>query len=403
MLQKRLFKVLNHGSYEQLCTKPFYTSVSNAEFDELIVHVHGCGDCRAMFRDFIQIVAHELPHNAEAYGSTVLSTVNVLERPRETAAVVTFSERLKEPRRRRRWVALLASCVAVVLCAIALTSYVGLKKRSRGSSIASPVILPQNRSQADNTREREILDNIGTLNEQLHAAQLRIGELEAGLKNAREAAGTAEAKTAQLSARIEGYETTIADDHRATQDQASAIEQLERQAAEKETILTSKDAAYATLSGRLVETTERLNRLRENNAALSKLQALIAARDLHLVSVPPIEPHPDGPRAFGRILYAEGKEAMFYGYDLPESGEQANANFHVWGEKTGSAASPRSLGVFTSDDKSDSRWRLTFSDASVLAKIDRIFVTIEPASEVVTKPSGKKILIGYLGDKPNHP
>lgn len=391
MPHKGLFKVLNHGSYEQLCTKPFYTSVSNVEFDELIVHVHGCVDCRAMFREFIHIVTHELPQSA-----------NAVQR-RATAAVVTSGQSLNQPRIRRRWVALLASCAALLLCAIALTTYVGLKKRSRDTSIASPVISPQNNAQADNNREHEILDNIGTLNQQLRAAQLRIGELESGLRNAREAASTAEAKTAQLSARIEGYEKTIADDHRVTQDQASTIEQLERQAVEKETILTSKDAAYATLSGRLVETTERLNRQREDNAALSKLQALIAARDLHLVSVPPIEPHLDGSRAFGRILYAEGKEAMFYGYDLPESGELANANFHVWGEKTGSAASPKSLGVFTSDDKTDSRWRLTVSDASVLAKIDRIFVTIEPAREVVTKPSGKRILIGYLGDKPNHP
>lgn len=402
MPHKGLFKVLNHGSYEQLCTKPFYTSISNAEFDELIVHVHGCVDCRAMFRDFIQIVAHELPHTAEAYDRTVLPPANTLERS-ATAAAAISRKNLNQPRLRRRWVALLASCAALLLCAIALTTYVGLEKRSRDSRIASPIVSPQNRAQADNNREREILDNVGTLKEQLNAAQLRIGELEAALKNAREAASTAEAKTTQLSARIEGYEATIADDHRVTRDQASAIEQLERQAAEKEKILTSKDAAYATLNGRLVENTERLNRQREDNAALSRLQALIAARDLHLVSVPPIEPHPDGSRAFGRILYAEGKEAMFYGYDLPESGELANVNFHVWGEKTGSVGSPRSLGVFTSDDKSDSRWRLTVSDASVLAKIDRIFVTIEPVSEVVTKPSGKKILIGYLGDKPNHP
>ncbi|HEY6351205.1 MAG TPA: hypothetical protein VI636_17515 [Candidatus Angelobacter sp.] len=403
MPHKGLFQVRSHRAYEGLCAKAAYGGASDDEFDQLMEHAQSCADCRALLRDFMRIIANVVPQVAEAYSRTGLTPVNSIDGARATAAVPRIGGRLKPPRMRRRWLVLVASCAAVILCAVLLTTYVRLKGLDRERSTAAPAIPSHNNTGTDNAREREISTAIAGLKGQLQVAEHRIGEFQSELRNTREATSAAESDKAQLLARIESYEKTIAENQRIAQEQASAVENLEQQIADKETILKSRDVALATLAGRVTETTEQLNHQREINAALSKAQELIAARDLHLISVPPMEPHTEGSRPFGRILYAEGKELMFYGYDLAGSSELANATFHVWGEKIGSGGPVSNLGVFKNDDKADSRWRLTFGDANVLAKIDRIFVTIEPGSEAVTKPGGKKILIAYLGDKPNHP
>ena len=43
------------------------------------------------------------------------------------------------------------------------------------------------------------------------------------------------------------------------------------------------------------------------------------------------------------------------------------------------------------------------ADPKVLAKINSVFVTIEPSNRDVTAPTGKKVLYAFFGEKPNHP
>lgn len=60
------------------------------------------------------------------------------------------------------------------------------------------------------------------------------------------------------------------------------------------------------------------------------------------------------------------------------------------------------LGILYLDSSTNKRWVLKFDDPKTLAKIDGVFVTIEPTGGS-RKPSGKPVLFAYLKVEPNHP
>jgi len=389
-----------HTFYERLCAKAAYGGASDEDFNDLVKHLQTCSDCRTLLRDFMRVIADVLPQIAEGYGRANLSGDIGSSHPRNSV-VAAINEKRKSGRLSEKWPLFLGWCMALVLSAALLITYSQHRSYGHEHSTTTPVPASQPRPELNHPAEREAAI-AAALSSQLHSQQLQISELQSELKNAKAATIAAQAERAQLLARIDSHEKEIAEQDRNAHQQAALVLQFQQQLADKEAVLKSKDTALASMNSRLSEATEQSTRQREINVTLRKAQDLIAARDLHVISVSPMEPHGKS-SPFGRILYAEGKELMFYGYDLGGSSQLADATFHVWGEKIGSSGSTRSLGVFSSDDKSAGRWRLTFTDADVLAHIDRVFVTIESTTEAISRPRGKTILLAYLGDKPNHP
>ena len=105
----------------------------------------------------------------------------------------------------------------------------------------------------------------------------------------------------------------------------------------------------------------------------------------------------------GRVFYIEGKSLVFYAYDLDRPGRfRTDVAFHVWGGKVGAKDVIQNLGILRKDDGGQSRWKLTFDDPKVLARINSVYVTVEAANKKQTMPDGKKILFAYLGTPPNH-
>ena len=159
--------------------------------------------------------------------------------------------------------------------------------------------------------------------------------------------------------------------------------------------------------------TQELNESQHLSDAANQAKDLIVARNLHIVDVfdhdgreKDVFDHSgqekNGP--FGRIFYTEGKNLIFYAYDLSDSRKfSAKINFHVWGSREGANQKIRSLGIFHTDDAKAGRWVLKFDDPNVLAQINWVFVTVESQKKVVTHPSGDIILSAHLGSKPNHP
>jgi hypothetical protein len=105
--------------------------------------------------------------------------------------------------------------------------------------------------------------------------------------------------------------------------------------------------------------------------------------------------------AFGRVFYVEGKELIFYAYDLADP-RHANPHFYAWGKGVNQSAFVAKLGIFHNDGKDEGRWVLRVDDPGVLAKIDSLFVTVE-GSQNAEKPHGKTLLYAVLGGQPNHP
>jgi hypothetical protein len=77
--------------------------------------------------------------------------------------------------------------------------------------------------------------------------------------------------------------------------------------------------------------------------------------------------------------------------------------FYVWGKRDGAPQNVKSLGRMSKDDQAQKRWALAITDPNVLAEIDSVFVTLEPADNGAKGPSGKPLLSAFLGSPANHP
>ncbi|MGB9070547.1 MAG: hypothetical protein WCC21_18410 [Candidatus Acidiferrales bacterium] len=192
------------------------------------------------------------------------------------------------------------------------------------------------------------------------------------------------------------------------EDQVSALQMqvgsLTQRLDESEVKLDLQKQSSEELSAKLEATTAELERQRDLQSAKNQMGDLVAARNLHIVDVYDADVAGKRQRSFGRVFYVEGKSLVFYAYDLDDSDQhKANVVFHVWGGNVGVKEITHSLGILKKDATGDSRWAMTFDDPGVLAEINSVFVTAEPANKHADEPRGKKILYAYFGSAPNHP
>jgi hypothetical protein len=133
------------------------------------------------------------------------------------------------------------------------------------------------------------------------------------------------------------------------------------------------------------------------------IRNLIGARNLYIAEIYDVAKSGDTQKPFGRVFYTKGKSLIFYGYDLDQQKGVKNAStFQAWGSRGADRQHAVSLGLLYEDDAGQKRWVLKFNDAQTIAKIDAVFVTIEPEGGSA-KPSGKPLLFTYLRLDPNHP
>ena len=105
-------------------------------------------------------------------------------------------------------------------------------------------------------------------------------------------------------------------------------------------------------------------------------------------------------KPFGRIFYTKDESLVFYAYDLDKQVRRNKlVSYQVWG--SGSNQPEVSLGLFSRDGKQKC-WILHFDNQRTLARLNKVFVTVEPPGGS-SKPTGKQILMAYLRIQPNHP
>jgi len=129
---------------------------------------------------------------------------------------------------------------------------------------------------------------------------------------------------------------------------------------------------------------------------------LFGARDLHIVDVYDVAGDGKTKRTYGRVYYVEKRLLVFYAFDLQNRQNHKRGVFQAWGYREANLGKPQSLGHFTIDDNTTSRWVLTVNRPNVLSHIDAVFVTVEPDGRS-TAPRGKKVLYANLIGPPNHP
>lgn len=186
----------------------------------------------------------------------------------------------------------------------------------------------------------------------------------------------------------------------AEQAEADLKTQLDR----ARTQASSNEAALLVDELKIKGLNDQLSQSRETLGADREVGSLMAERNLHIVDVYDTDAQGKTKPIFGRIFLVGNKQLLFYAYDLNGSRLQnSKYAYRVWGEKLGPGQSAKALGAFFADDPAQRRWVFQYDDAKVLAEIDSVFVTFEPAAKASDHPRGPKLMYAYLRGDANHP
>jgi hypothetical protein len=428
-----------HAHFEQLCVLATSGQLSTAESDELNRHLLACDDCRTFFKDAHFITAKVVPQalrtphethvpagmrerflaraagdgmkiNAGAPAAAVLPQTEPAIPSRATPRFLSPHIWMGQLHPWQAWTtAALAGAACFALGALiripAAEAWLGkLEGAAASRTIQQPAVAPapsnvdKDRIQALSVESSQLAQQVASLTSQLDSAKKDAVQAEAAsqqklLATQSKAAQDNDALTQQSRA----LDARVAD----LQSQLDTVHQQQLLADADLKAARAKTAEYSVR----LEMLQTQMRNQESPAlpSSSEISSLVAARNLHIIDVYDSNSSGKRQRAFGRAFLVEGKSLVFYAYDLNSAHSQRNITFHLWGEKAGIKETTLSMGVLHDDDPRERRWTLTCDDPNVLARINTVYVTAEPAGKQSDSPKGPKVLYAYFGAPPNHP
>src|SRR6201999_40723 len=105
------------------------------------------------------------------------------------------------------------------------------------------------------------------------------------------------------------------------------------------------------LTSQLAELSTTVQDQKQMLSAGSQARDMIVARNLHIIDVHDNNGEGQPQRAFGRIFFTEGKQIVFYAYDLNNAAKlKEQVAFYVWGGKLSNEHTVKNLGIFRSED-----------------------------------------------------
>jgi hypothetical protein len=410
-----------HDHFVELVALFYSGELSDEEWALLQVHMAYCDSCRLTFEQYEQIVAKVIPvmaaSAAEESGSTFYESEEDFEEARRVLmASLEDSSRKAEPAKARKtyragWAAAIAACVIVVV-SFAATRFVHKRYREQARTSLHPVIQPPQPPKATShvAQAQQALDQ-----DQKAVTRLQ-GDLKAAQRQSKDSESlVAEVQKQLLSEQVQQQQAIAQRDVLATQLEASqaTIQTLQTKAGisdanagQQVTRLSSLETQVRQLSGSLDDANSTIQN-RDRMLALDKdfldhdrdIRNVIGARNLYIADI--FDTTQDGRTAkpFGRLFYTKDRSLVLYGFDLDkQSGLKQDVSFQVWGGSTDKP--PVSLGLFYQDD-SHQRWVLRCDDPASLARLNMVFVTVEPPGGS-RKPTGKRMLRAFLQIHPNH-
>jgi hypothetical protein len=402
----------DHEQFEILCVCAATGDISDKEVQELRFHLAECRDCQRRLAEYGQMSAQFLPMFGDRH-TPVLPPEGMSERFAETAR--RHAIMLRTPSAGSGLLGRLGpstpriAATVAVLCllatflvvhshrhdgiqTVAITEVVHTPTPAEKLGEAAPVKLvpaaPALHSPSDTATIQRLEEQLAKLRDDDQAVAAERDQLQT--------------KVATLSANLASTQQGAA---QSLQEADAVRQQLERKhqlEIQDLAVLAQNHDQLTQLQNDLAQRTEDVKHYRAMLSSSDQARDLIVARNLHIIDVHDVNGAGDHQLPFGRIFYTEGKSLVFYAYDLPRASDtNPQLSFQVWGGEQGKEEVAKSLGVFRSE--SDGRWILTCDDAHVLARVDTIFVTTEKGRRSAQKPSGKRILYAFLGDRPNHP
>lgn len=407
-----------HDEFIALCALFFAGELSDEEWALLQVHLAYCDPCRKTFEEFQQIHQAAVPAMAasaaaESGHETAASRFSLENAEKRLMKELDAApgSRKAPPSNRTRW-AIAASLIGVIALSAAWLSLSHVTHTKPApyleASIAShpkatPVpakakiavhaekALPQP-AVADATEIR--------LRNQLRTADERYKQLNVTAKDMQQ----------QLAALQAEVQTT-------SSERDALRQQLAQAQSEVRTLQVKANAIHSTAQDQklrladLQSTVDVLNSsLQQKNRTLAldqqflkhdrQIRNLIAARHLYIADIYNVKENGATAKPFGRIFYTKDESLVFYAYDLDKQVRRNKlVSYQVWG--SGSNQPEVSLGLFSRDGKQKC-WILHFDNQRTLARLNKVFVTVEPPGGS-SKPTGKQILMAYLRIQPNHP
>jgi len=274
---------------------------------------------------------------------------------------------------------------------------------ARADALQSAVARLSEERDAIHSKLQESDRTIETLTTAVNARLSEIASLKEQAKRLADATDDADAKRAASDAERSNLSHKLADVQVSLD---GAQRTLDAARAERAADLVQE----ADLERRLKEASEgirdrdqTIQQQRDLLAYDRDIRDLIGARDLYVAEVNDVDRNAQTETPFGRVFFTKGKSLIFYAYDLDKQpGMKRASAFQAWGRRGADFQQALPLGILYLDSSSNRRWVLRFDDPKTIAKIDAVFVTVEPKGGS-QRPSGKPLLFAYLKVAPNHP
>lgn len=403
---------LQHSEFDELCALAATGELSADELERLREHLTYCDLCRKAIQEHTELrgqiaAALVLADDELASGAAQTSEFDV------EAGERRLMESLKKKSARKSgsylasllfvFISTAITCFASAVAwheheqrvaALRPTSMIPTTHESRAMTPTSPKRSPQ----------REPSKELATLREQVEQAtrsaslqQQQLFSLQQDLRAVQQENEQLRQQALAVGERSDSLTHQLAN---AQNDAASLRQQLSAATLSAQTQAREQAQHLDLLQSAL---DEKNRTIAQNDEFLSHdrdIRDLMGARNLIIEDIYDVGEDGRKQKPVGRIFYTKDKRLLFYGYELDKQRSlKQNVVFQAWGNNQ--SGTNVNLGVFYRDD-ANKRWVLKYSDASTLARLTSIFVTVEPAGGS-TKPSGKHLLNASLRIDPNYP
>ena len=409
-----------HEYFEELCALAALGELSAVEMAVLRSHLESCVSCSLEQEHYVRILRSQLPltdvHRALLPVESRFEYKGYRERflARARMQGFTFTPHVEQrftsrwPLLECRWWRFLALAAALLVLGGAVllvqlrnvpqTSATG-QRDSRALRQPTPHVLstPSFVGSTDRVATPSVFQPL--LSDQSLA---RERQLERQLTQARAGISRLQSSVQLSTARVEELSTELQESRSRLEETTAELRRLDAQHASDNAIISAEESSIAELKDHISSQSDALEREERLLALDRDIRNVMTARSLHIIDVYDVDSRGNLRKPFGRAFYTDHKSLIFYAYDMPKTQLRNAHSFQAWGYKEPSRQDAQSLGIFYVDDKAQNRWVLRVDDPAVLAQIDAVFVTIEPAGGS-GKPTGKRLMYAYLNGAPNHP
>lgn len=412
-----------HDEFVRLVALFYSGELTDEEWALLQVHMAYCDPCRETFEQYQHIASDVIPAMAASAAGEARDIPNESEAALREAEQRLMSRLEKrsapaESSISRRPLGWIYAC-AVAACVLAGFIYAGVRYLRISTPQVQPVAKSIVRPHAPalpgsilpSPNDHEILahddQKISALEAELSREEKKSASYSAAAADARRLLGNEEAQRQQLLAQRDALSQQLAAAQASAQALQEKLTAVENSAGQRNARFVELQARIDHLNSALDDANTELDS-KDKLLAFDKemmthdrdIRDVIGARNLYIADIYDTNVNGRTAKPFGRIFYTKDRSLVFYGFDLDKQpGLKQDVAFQVWGGSTD--RNPVSLGLLYQDDNHN-RWILKCEDATTLARLNSVFVTVEPPGGS-KKPTGRRFLRAYLQIQPNHP